>query len=159
MCSFFFFLHSTAFCSSVNWVDSRPTGRLKIGASRIGMRRCVLVEPNRAVEFRQDRTSGPGIAEVKVTWFSYKRNLRKWRTSLGAEGTVCGGFDRDNELLVQKLTAEDCRLLKVQLLLTVPDFRRFESLHWGRRTRVQCLRMFRAANFSEFPTIITRRLF
>jgi hypothetical protein len=47
---------------------------------------------------------------------------------LSAEGNVCGGFKRDNKLLVQKLTAEDFRLLKAQLLLTVRDFRRFESL-------------------------------
>jgi hypothetical protein len=55
------------------------------------------------------------------------RNLEK-RTSLAAEGAVCGGFKRDNELLVQKLTAEDFRVLQVHPLLAVGDFRRFESL-------------------------------
>jgi hypothetical protein len=39
----------------------------------------------------------------------------------------CGGFERDNELLVQELTADDFGLLEVQLLLTVRGFKRFGS--------------------------------
>ena len=74
---------------------------------------------------------------------------------MAAEGPVCGGFKSDNELLVQKLTAEDFRVRQVQLLLAGGRFPTFQEFAVRMQDERAVPEKVRVANFSEYRTIVT----